>query len=184
MDINIYRDAKELANNIVRVVKQKKEVAVIAHYEIIAELFKELLITDNDIMIGDVNINDTYYNSYDKEYLLAVCAEDKNICIEPAFRENTGYFYVNGDYTYIHSDACCSILKNIETEETHEFSYEWEMDEKMDMCEEYINLSHDENDNIHGFTQSFSDGNSYSSYSFYSDDVEIVKEQLLKITGK
>lgn len=154
-------------------------VDVVAKYEDAKEIIRELVGIGYGIAFID-KFGDPEWDGYDDAFVISLL--DDEIWCEPVKR-NDEYIFVEADVVYIFDDCNSKIVPKIEADEIYEveigdFDYDCENCEYHD--ETYLHTSEDEDGNIHGFTASRSDGDSYMSYSFYSSD-ELSHEDIQKM---
>lgn len=183
-DIIRFEDTYSLAEDIIEFTAQGIETSVIAPFEVIEQLVKDLVSIDAGFTFEDVTLCNPEYNNYQGNYWLEV-GSDWGLWIYPAVRDNTKI------------DTCTDTIFAHYTVEEHEYStseYEYvytfaledeSVDEHEDCdgdCEHcpYGDEADDVelNEDTHGFTISGSDGKGTWSHSFYSTDQELVKEML------
>lgn len=146
-------------------------VSVIAFYEDMAEILKELLAYD-EFMVGNIELYDFEFTNYDKEYILTIC-EDLKIWIQPMFN---GERYINyeADKVFIADDCCSSVVEYNFNRKADTYMFGYEEDEESCDCEncQCCNDTY----GMHGFSVTSSDQYGVSTYSFYSTDLGLVKE--------
>ena len=159
-----------------------KTVGVVVNKELAEYIMLELFALD-ETSFREVDLVD-YMNI--GEYLVSV-DNDGCITVVPiedfGILDNTDVFYIDmdGDIKQDIIDYCVN-----EDKEVILFGQEdnCECDGECENClahdETYLHTSEDENGNTHGFTASKSDGDSYTSYSFYSSD-ELSHEDIQKM---
>lgn len=158
-------------------------VDVVAKYEDAKEIIHELI----GIGYGIAFINelaDPEWDGYDDAFVISLL--DDEIWCEPVKRKD-GYIFVEADVVYIFDDCNSKIIPKIESDEVYEVEIDNEYDDCNGDCENcnchnetYLHTSEDEDGNVHGFTASKSDGDSYMSYSHYSSD-ELSHEDIQKM---
>lgn len=157
-----------------------KTVGVIVNKEIAEYIMEELLALD-ETSIKEIDLVD--YMNID-EYLVSV--DDSGVIIVVPIEDfgvldKTDIFYIDmdGDIEQNIIDYCVN-----EDKEVILFGQEDDCDDDCKNCsahdETYLHTSVDEDGNAHGFTASKSDGDSYMSYSYYSND-ELSHEDIQKI---
>ena len=106
------------------------------------------------------------------------------IYCEPAFNTETNQYLLSGcNVAYVHMDCNSSILKKIDCPKMYDFSVDFFDDDSDDICEssEYFsegtNISKDKNGNQRYLCK-------HSSYSFYSNDMEVLREAAKKFNVK
>lgn len=167
-------------------------VSVYCHYDYAIGILKSLLSSDKTF-IKSIEIRDYEWNHYDREFIITLMGDA--IYCEPAFNTETNQYLLSGcNVAYVHMDCNSSILKKIDCPKMYDFSVDFFDDDSDDICEssEYFsegtNISKDKNGNPEGFTKSWtSDVNGiqkHSSYSFYSNDMEVLREAAKKFNVK
>ena len=157
-----------------------KTVGVIVNKEI-AEYILDNLIRLDETSIKEIDLVD--YMNID-EYLVSV-DDGGVITVVPiedfGVLDKTDIFYIDmdGDIKQDIIDYCVN-----EDKEVILFGQEDDCDGDCENCpandETYLHTSEDEDGNVHGFTASRSDGDSYMSYSYYSSD-ELSHEDIQKM---
>jgi len=151
-------------------------VSVIAFYEDMAEILKELLAYD-EFMVGNIELYDFEFTNYDKEYILTIC-EDLKIWIQPMFN---GERYINyeADKVFIADDCHSSVVGYNFNRKADIYCFGYEDDEESCDCENCQccnDTDDDTDDDMHGFSVTSSDENGEFAYTFYSTDLGLVKE--------
>ena len=112
----IYHDYSELANSILADCKQKKTVYTILFFDEAVQLIKELL-KNEEISIGYLEIQDSYYNGYNMEYYVIV-DDELSLCVEEALASDeyhkNKYLSFYADRVYIDGRACSRIVTDNE----------------------------------------------------------------------
>ena len=158
---------------------EKDYIVVYGKRDLICELF-EMMITDGysfryaDCDFMDEMLKDTVYMMFVRQ--------DCGVSIEPAYGKKgvpiihdakTAFIFMD-DCKQDVIDYCVKSDKNVVL-----FDYEddcCDCDECCGCCEcGNKELSIESDGNMHGFSGNRSDDNSYSSYSFYSDNMELVE---------
>ena len=158
-------------------------VDIIAKYEDAKEIIRELVEMGYGIAFID-KFGDSEWDGYDDAFVISLL--DDEIRCEPVKRNND-YIFVEADVVYIFDNCNSKIIPKIEADDV----YEVEVGNGYDNCDgdcencpahddTYLYTSEDEDGNTHGFTASRSDGNSYTSYSYYSSD-ELSHEDIQKM---
>lgn len=156
-------------------------VSVVADKDLTISIMKELL--DYDDIILDICDIDSF--EYDREYLISLRDEIDtdywHISIEQIYNyEKEKYFGTDG-YVLFHGDVNSKSLIDMQNNEYAELSgYDWftigedeeELNGKSCKCdaenkpsEKCVKYSKDKDGEMHGFSASRSDGNSFYSYS-------------------
>lgn len=164
------------------------DLSIVVFYDFAKEIVSTLA-SEYDICY--VNIENPKFDDYDREYIISL--NEDGLWCTPAFRENH-YIYDEPQMLFIHGDCNSSLLKNIDCEDSYEICFvdEMECDGDCDNCpfadlEDEILDDEDEldvDDDLHGFTLTTTDNDSYKCISFHStekiDDISIVRE-LIKL---
>jgi hypothetical protein len=153
-------------------------VTFIGLHEDAQNVVKNLLnYDDSTISLVTIELN------YDKEYFVTL-DKDMHIYCEKAYQvEYDKYLYIGSDCVLIADDCNSAILKNIESKNVYEVSFDSEedgFDTEMNYKSESSHVSRTKDGKIAGFTKSWSNTDKngvscYSSYSHYSSDEELVK---------
>lgn len=158
-------------------------VDVVAKYEDAKEIIRELIGIGYGIAFIDKFVNPEW-DSYDDAFVISLL--DDEIWCEPVKRKDS-YIFVEANVVYIFDDCNSKIIPKIESDEVYEVEIDNEYDDCNGDCENcnchnetYLHTSEDEDGNVHGFTASKSDGDSYMSYSYYSSD-ELSHEDIQKM---
>ena len=179
-------------------------ISVFAPFEIAKILIEDLILLGNSLGCI-VELEDYEMSHYDKEYCIEL-TED-GISSEKIYHKDR-YYDGGGDISYVHEDCNSKLLNHIESETVYEFGIgdnkyiadidccncadescpnkcSQNADKSKEKDEKYTEYSKDEDGDIHGFTVSKSDDNSYTSYSYYTseklDNNDVNK--MLKIIG-
>jgi hypothetical protein len=157
-------------------------VDVVAKYEDAKEIIRELVGIGYDIAFID-KFGNPEWDGYDDSFVISLL--DDEIWCEPVKRDDK-YIFIEADVVYIFDDCNSKIIPKIESDEVYEVgigNYD-DCDGDCENCncydETYLHTSEDEDGNAHGFTASRLDGDSYMSYSYYSND-ELSHEDIQKI---
>lgn len=159
-------------------------VDVVAKYEDAKEIIRELI----GIGYGIAFINelaDPKWDGYDDAFVISLL--DDKIWCEPV-KLKDGYIFVEADVVYIFDDCNSKIIPKIEADEVYEVEIGNEYDNCDDgcSCDEYECACkkdiHVESDgDMHGFSVNHSGENGWSSYSFYSTDMDLVNKEFKEI---
>lgn len=167
-----------------------KAVAIVAKYEEAKEILKELICIGYEI--ARIELCDELFDDYHDEYLIALT--NNGVYCEKFKREN-GYIRNDSVVTYVSNECSSTCLKHIDSDviiafeigdDEYELTEDLEVgisDDECDCCN--CESCHDCVEDMHGFTASKNDENSYSSISFYSTekiDADEMKD-LLEIFG-
>lgn len=164
-------------------------------YDVIKELLEGFL-ADGFEISGDICLETPDSTGYEKEFALYLTEDGVSVC---KIFEDGRYFNEYPDVAFVHEDCNSKMLKNIESKLVYEFAFndDEECDEEFDdesccdgcdcyecdnrlrskdnkcdesVLEKYVDYSKDENGDLHGFSVSKGDGNSFMSYSLYTSD--------------
>ena len=161
-------------------------------YDVIKELLEEFL-ADGFEIGGDICLETPDSTGYDKEFILYLTEDGVSVC--KAF-EYGKYLNDYPDVAFVHEDCNSKLLKNIESRMIFEFAFDYKHDDDNDdlccddcdchecdnrirsndiKCHETVSnklveYSKDYNGDLHGFTVSKGDGDSFMSYSLYTSD--------------
>lgn len=151
-------------------------VSAYANYEVAKALVEALIILDNPIG-AILELEDYEMSHYDREYVVYL-SEDGVTC-EKCYHEN-GYYNGGGDISFIHEDCNSKLLSHIDSQTICEFGIGSDECEDECDCDECCGcdnkLTIESDGDMHGFSVNRSDENGYSSYSFYSTDLNLVNE--------
>lgn len=165
-----FNDFEDLAYDIVekfdaiREIDDYNDISIIAKYEEARQIIKELLYLDFEI--NSCEIYGVDLDKYNDEYIISICniGNENEVWCEPMHRDN-GYLNDESSIIYILDNCSSKVISHCDADVIFEVS--------VGECDEYCKENIEEN--THGFTVSKSDENGYSSYSFYSDNIELVE---------
>lgn len=197
----IFEDVHELSIEMLHDVLNFSDcVSVVCHYDMATALLSELI--QSEVQIGQIDLTHEW-TGYDKEYFVYIV--DGCVSCEPAFRSvcdggHDKYLEMGADIMYVHQDCNSKVLKYIDCDKIFEFSVE-ELDgiDEDEMCcsgcadckdtddeitthhSNSVTVSRDKFGTPTGFTKSWfrdnGDGVSqYSSYSYYCNDEDILRD--------
>lgn len=161
-------------------------------YDVIKELLEEFIANGFEIS-GDICLETLDSTGYEKEFALYLTEDGVSVC---KIFEDGRYLNEYPDVAFVHEDCNSKLLKNIESKMIFEFAFDDELEDDYDesccddcdcyecdnrlrskdnKCDEsvpkkYVGYSKDDNGDLHGFTVSKSDADSYMSYSLYTSD--------------
>lgn len=171
-------------------------------YDVIKELLEEFIANGFEIN-GSICLEDPCSTGYEKEFALYLTEDGVSVC---KIFEDGRYLNEYPDVAFVHEDCNSKMLKNIESRMIFEFAFDDELEDDIeddydesccDDCdcyecdnrlrsdkikchesvpEKYVDYSKDENGDLHGFTVSKGDGNSYMTYSLYTSDKLSMKD--------
>lgn len=185
MDIARFENTFEMAEVIGDAVSNNLEVTIVGKYTVIESLLRSLSAYDTAYRMIDISL---YDDDEESDWVLEIDSEWGLYL----YRFENGVNIV-ADIIFIHSDYSNVVIKacNIEDEDDIiEFvvtEFEDECDGDCEHCslhadeDGYVTeLSRTDDGELHGFTRSRSEGDSYYSESFYSTNPELVRMQLSK----
>lgn len=161
----------------IRELDEYNDVAIIAKYEEVRQIIKELLCIGYDL--HSIVMHDEMWENYDAEYvisLLNIDGEDEIWC-EPMLR-NSGYLTEEAPIIYVMDNCSSKVIPYCKGKVVFEVTVgeeDYDCDECCGCCE-CDNDDTEFTEDTHGFTVSNSDENGYYSYSFYSTDKNLVAE--------
>lgn len=198
LKIKDYEDVYSLVEGFVRgahsIIKdqEKDSIAIYAKADFIYSIFK-ILIEEYDFEVGFIDLARFYYNNeYDCEYCIRI-TDEGHITIEKARNDEFAPYKLYNEVSMFYQEECEQDLIDISVEDNSNITILFGIceDEEYKECEYQcrcgcnkdttINYSTDKDGETHGFTASKSDGNSYYSYSYYTDsilDKDIVRDLL------
>lgn len=162
-------------------------------YDVIKELLEGFL-ADGFEIGGDICLETHESMGYDKEFILYLTEDGVSVC--KAF-EYGKYLNDYPDVAFVHEDCNSKMLKNIESRMIFEFAINddcdfddedelycddrdnYECDNRIrndkikcreSMQEKHVDYVKDKDGDLHGFTVSKGDGDSFMSYSLYTSD--------------
>ena len=160
------------------------DLSIVVHYDFAKDIISTL---SQYYDMCYVNIENPDFDGYDREYIISL--NEDGLWCTPAFRDDH-YIHDEPQVLFIHEDCNSSLLKTISSEVSYEICFvdEMECDGDCDNCpfadlEDEVLDDEDEldvDDDLHGFTLTTTDNDSYKCISFHStekiDDISIVKE--------
>lgn len=111
MKKKVFKDYKDLSEYMYMKANDGINITATLFFEDATSLIKVLLLND-DIIIGGINIAQEEYTGYSKEYYITL-SDDLTLDVTPA---HNGKLYLNAepDIMLIHGDASSSIIRNID----------------------------------------------------------------------
>lgn len=152
-------------------------VSAYANYEVAKALVEALIMLDNPIGVI-LELEDYEMSHYDREYVVYL-SEDGVTC-EKTYHKD-GYYNGGGDISFIHEDCNSKLLSHIDSQTICEFGIRSDEDEECE-CDECQcactdkEIAIEKDGDMHGFSVNQSGENGWSSYSFYSTDLNLVNE--------
>ena len=171
-------------------------ISVCCRYQQAIDLIKDLLIYP-ETRIGSINICDAKFCDYNDEYLIDIFCSDGAVCVScEQLKSEEGYYNCTGNILYIFGNCSSLVLSNCDYDTYYEVDVLEYDDTGTDtyednICEDSIEniLCNDvdvvfqSDDDMHGFTASKGDGNSYKSFSLYTTE-DISKDEMMKMLTK
>lgn len=163
--------------------------SVVGHYDIIAEAMNYLLKTTS-FEIYDISLCPPEINGYYHEYILSIDPDGYIWCQEAQYEGK--YLQTEKEVIFVHSDVNSKFVIANKDQTMIEFEFEDECDYDCENCPyseiedgDFDLTEHlDIDDDLHGFTLTTTDDDSYRCISFHStekiDDIGAVKE-LIKL---
>ena len=192
IDICSFDDLDDLhiviADEFEKLKSESEYIAIYAKRELINNLFTDLIC--EDFTLGYANIDMIDDKLEDRVYVMLIRG-DGVVSIEPAYSDKKDIMTHDAKSAIIYMDECDQdIIDYCVESDKNVILFDFDVDEffdedecdccgcDLDECvcrgenksERYIEYSKDEDGNMHGFTASKSDGNSYFGYSFYTSD--------------
>lgn len=192
---NVYfEDYEGLANDIVknlesiRKIDGYNDVAIVAKYEEARQIIKELVCIGYDLR--SINLHDEMWENYDAEYVISITNinGENEIWCEPMLREK-GYLTDDSPVIYVLDNCSSKVIPYCKgnvvfevtvggDEECEEFDYDFCASCKPCECnkENDKGITIEKDGDMHGFSVNRSGENGWSSYSFYSTNLNLVNE--------
>lgn len=159
-------------------------ISVYGKYDVIKDILEDLIMSGVSIA-NEIELQDYDVAHYDNEFVLYLTKNGTNI--EKTYDiESDAYLSGSADISFIHEDCNSKLIKYVDSKTIYEFGYD-EDDEcgcdECDGCECACKKDiHVEADgDMHGFSVNHSDENGWSSYSFYSTDMDLVNKEFKEI---
>lgn len=151
------------------------DVAFVVKYEEARQIIRELVSFGYDLR--SIQLEDNYYGGYDAEYVISICnidGEDEIWC-EPMLRKD-GYILDESTVIYVLDNCSSKVIPYCNGTVMYEVAIDDECDcDECCECGEETKLAIDSDGDMHGFSVNRSDENGYSSYSFFSTDMDLVE---------
>lgn len=162
-------------------------------YDVIKELLEEFIANGFEIS-GDICLESPDSTGYEKEFALYLTEDGVSVC---KIFEDGRYLNEYPDVAFVHEDCNSKMLQYIESKLVYEFAFDDSDDELEDeydisccddcdyyecdnrlysdkiKCNESVAdkfVDYTKDGDLHGFTVSKGDGNSYMAYSLYTSD--------------
>lgn len=177
-------------------------ISAYGKYDVIKELLEEFL-ADGFEISGDICLESPDSTGYEKEFALYLTEDGVSVC---KIFEDGRYLNEYPDVAFVHEDCNSKMLKNIESRMIFEFAFDDELEDDFEfeddesccddcdcyecdnrlrndkikchesVSEKHVDYSKDKNGDLHGFSVSKGDGNSFMSYSLYTSDKLSMKD--------
>lgn len=164
-------------------------VSIVGHYDVIVDVLN-YLVKNTCFKLYDISLCPSKINGYCDEYILSIDFDGLLWCQE--VKRNGCYLGTEKEVIFVHSDVNSKFVVVNQKNNMIEFSFDGEYDDEFccgsdcKNCElesEDAELTTiDEEDGLHGFTYSSSDGDSYRSVSFYTTE-NLDNERLKELMG-
>ena len=191
MDKTSYKSIEEfceILNGTIERIHNDNYVSVVAHYDEARFIIQELIYYG--YILNSIDLDNPDWREYVNEYEIYVI--DGEIYCEKLRREN-GYYNSSASIVFFLDDVSSKVINSFKDASLmYEVHLEDDEDDcECDDCDHYdschlkeiekngYNLKEDaDEDGTHGFTLSKTDENGYSSYSFYSTELDYIHEAL------
>lgn len=178
-----FEDIKELTEYMFRRVHSDEMVTVVADKELAVSVMKELL-DDYNAILDFAEVNEY---EYDKEYFVSLSEDSDDDCyhvaIEQAYNYDKNMYFGTGGHVLFHEDVNSKAYIQIKNHGDTESGCDWFVigeDEEADCndcchsdnasCSCSKDTECSDNENLHGFTITKSDGDSYIDFSIHTTD--------------
>ena len=157
----------------------EEDVAIIAKYEEARQIVKELACIGYDLHSIDI---DDEFDGYNAEYIITLY--DNEIFCEPMLREK-GYITDDSPVIYVLDNCSSAVIPYCKGKTVYEVTVgddDCNCDDCEDCecaCKKDIHVEAD--GDMHGFNVNHSGENGWSSYSFYSTDMDLVNKEFKEI---
>ena len=157
------------------------DIAIIAHYDDAKHIIREILCLGYDLNTIELKNPELGYD--DVPYIISVCGIDSEheVWCEPMVRDNGKYIDDESSIIYVLDNCSSEVLKHLDSECIFEVGIgaECSCDECECACKKDIHVEAD--GDMHGFSVNHSGENGWSSYSFYSTDMDLVNKEFKEI---
>ena len=158
------------------------DIAIIAHYDEAKQIIREILCLGYDL--NSIELKNPELGYDDVPYIISVCGIDSEheVWCEPMIRDNGKYIDDESSVIYVLDNCSSEVLKHLDSECIFEVGIgdeECSCDECECACKKDIHVEAD--GDMHGFSVNHSGENGWSSYSFYSTDMDLVNKEFKEI---
>ena len=158
------------------------DIAIIAHYDEAKQIIREILCLGYDL--NSIELKDPELGYDDVPYVISVCGIDSEheVWCEPMVRDNGKYIDDESSIIYVLDNCSSEVLKHLDSECIFEVGIgddACSCDERECACKKDIHVEAD--GDMHGFSVNHSGENGWSSYSFYSTDMDLVNKEFKEI---
>ena len=185
LEFNDYEEfACEVADtfDIIRQDDDLDDIAIIAHYNEANQIIREILCLGYDL--NSIELKDPELGYDDIPYVISVCGIDSEheVWCEPMVCDNGKYIDDESSIIYVLDNCSSEVLKHLDSECIFEVGIgddACSCDERDCACKKDIHVEAD--GDMHGFSVNHSGENGWSSYSFYSTDMDLVNKEFKEI---
>lgn len=180
LDCVCFEDYYDLIDDTLEVIDSSEDycfASIVGKYEEIRQILS-LLISDYDVLIGDIELCSRDSNGYEDEYIMTVYNDEDDVVVScERLKGSEGYFNYGADMVYILGNCNSAVQHYCETGDVYFVIFDnedFDCDEECCKCSEderHIGYSTTNNGDTHGFTASKSDDNGYYSFSYFSTDI-------------
>lgn len=133
MEKIVFNDYETLADIMLDAADNGDITYAVCFFDDAVKLLKELMAFDKT-SVGGIEIADTEYNGYSKEYYVSLDG-DYIIDVQPALNDNGTYFSFESEKVYIVGDANSAIIKNIDDDKCYEIEFDLDCDKYCDLLD-------------------------------------------------
>ena len=153
--------------------EELEDISIIAKYDEARIIINELI--RKDFNIHSIDLRDEDWEGYVDEYIISLInvGDGNELFCEPMKRDGK-YIPDTSTITYVLGNCSSKVIPYCNGKTVYEVAIG---DDEYDKCEcsefdsdKFVMYSKDEDGDMHGFTASKSDGNSYFGYSFYTSN--------------
>ena len=185
LEFNDYEDfACEIADIFDDICKNDdfNDIAIIAHYDEAKQIIREILCLGYDLNTIELKNPELGYD--DVPYIVSVCGIgcEHEVWCEPMIRDDGQYINDESSVIYVLDNCSSEVLKYLDSERIFEVGIgddTCSCDECECACKKDIHVEAD--GDMHGFSVNHSGENGWSSYSFYSTDMDLVNKEFKEI---
>ena len=156
-------------------------ISVYGKYDVIKELLEDLIASGVSIA-NEIELQDYDVAHYDKEFVLYLTTNGVNV--GKTYNVDSDAYLCGSTYiAFIQEDCSDKLSRYVDSKTIYEFGYDEDDECGCDDCECTCKKDiHVEADgDMHGFSVNHSGENGWSSYSFYSTDMDLVNKEFKEI---